>query len=173
MLGFSIGELLSKYSYENKILATPIFKKAKPNLVADVFVLMPFAESFKPVFDDHIKPVCTKLGFTVQRADDIFRTGNIIDDIWSMICNARKYVIADCTSRNPNVFYELGVSDTVGKDVIIITQNEDDIPFDLRPRRYIPYIFTPRGMKDFESILEKFLTAKLWEIKDDGRMEPV
>jgi hypothetical protein len=140
--------------------------------VADVFILMPFAESFKPVFDDHIKPVCTKLGYTVQRADDIFGPGNIIDDIWSMIYNAKK-VIADCTSRNSNVFYELGVSDTVGKQAIIITQNKDDVPFDLRNRRYIEYTFNQRGMNLFELTLERFLTAKVWEYTDDSRLVPL
>ena len=145
-LNFSIRELLSKYNFEYRFISCPIFSEPKSDLVADVFVLMPFAETFKPVFDDHIKTVCNKLGYTVQRADDIFRAGNIIDDVWSMIYNAKK-VIVDCTSRNPNVFYELGISDTIGKDVVIITQNKDDIPFDLRHRRYIKYVFTPRGMK--------------------------
>ena len=171
MFDFSISELLSKYKYEYRFISSPIFSEQKSELVADVFVLMPFAEKFKPVFDNHIRAVCDKLGYSVQRADDIFRPGNIMDDIWSMIYNAKK-VIVECTSRNPNVFYELGISDTIGKDVIIITQNKDDIPFDLRHRRYIKYVFTPKGMKDFEVALEKYLTAEGWEIKDDGREVP-
>ena len=134
---------------------------------------MPFAEKFKPVFDNHIRAVCDKLGYSVQRADDIFRPGNIMDDIWSMIYNAKK-VIVECTSRNPNVFYELGISDTIGKDVIIITQNKDDIPFDLRHRRYIKYVFTPKGMKDECSLgktdkLRVYWTKSLTELHKVGR----
>jgi hypothetical protein len=46
---------------------------------------------------------------------------------------------------------------TVGKPVILITQNEDDVPFDLRHIRYITYEYTPSGMTAFESALAKTL----------------
>jgi hypothetical protein len=68
---------------------------------------MPFQESLRPVFDDHIKPVCTKLGYTIRRADEILMAGNIVEDVWSLNYNS-KVVIADCTSKNSNVFYEIG-----------------------------------------------------------------
>lgn len=167
MIGFSITGLIANYSRTFTFNATPIFGQPRRDLKADVFVLMPFAEIFKPVFDDHIKPTCEKLNYSVRRADEIYRTSNIISDVWSLSYNA-KYVIADCTSKNPNVFYELGVADTIGKEIILITQNKDDVPFDIRHRRYIEYQFTPRGMKDFESTLEKYLTANIWVHTDEG-----
>jgi hypothetical protein len=37
--------------------------------------------------------------------------------------------------------------------VVLITQEDSDIPFDLRHRRYIRYDYTPRGMKKFEKQL--------------------
>jgi hypothetical protein len=33
---------------------------------------------------------------------------------------------------------------------ILITQNNEDVPFDLRHIRYITYEYTPHGMKKFE-----------------------
>ena len=53
-----------------------------------------------------------------------------MDVIWESINRAR-IVIADTTTRNPNVFYEIGICHTLGKDVILITQDSEDVPFDL------------------------------------------
>ena len=75
-----------------------------------------------------------------------------MQDIWVSICNSR-LVIADCTGRNANVFYEIGLAHSVGTPVLLITQSPDDIPFDLRSIRYISYEYTPRGMVAFESAL--------------------
>ena len=46
----------------------------------------------------------------------------IIEDIWKSI-NEAKFLIADVTGRNPNVFYEIVVAHTIGKSVIIISQD--------------------------------------------------
>ena len=72
-----------------------------------------------------------------------------------------RVLIADCTERNPNVFYEIGIAHTLGKQVILIARSDDDIPFDLRPIRYINYKYTPRGMSEFEGNLQKHLSFAL------------
>jgi hypothetical protein len=113
----------------NPIKVEPIWdldKKSK----TDIFVIMPFDDKLKPVFDDHIKKVCKNLQLSVKRADDIFAPNIIINDIWSLLFNSI-IIICDCTGKNPNVFYELGMAHTIGKKVIIITQNQKDIPFDI------------------------------------------
>jgi hypothetical protein len=52
--------------------------------------------------------------------------------------------IADLTGRNPNVFYELGVRHAVNDNTILISESEEDVPFDLRGQRLIVY------KRDFE-----------------------
>ena len=47
---------------------------------------------------------------------------------------------ATVTGRFPNVFYEARIAHTLGREVILITQNENDIPFDLRHLRYVRYL---------------------------------
>ena len=89
------------------------------------------------------------MGVTVRRADDFFTAHSVVQDIWKAIVSAR-LIVADCTDRNPNVFYEIGLAHTIGKSTILLTQREEDIPFDLQQRRYIAYQFTPPGMKEFE-----------------------
>ena len=81
-------------------------------------------------------------------------------DVWEGIYGARA-VIAECTGRNPNVFYEIGIAHTLGKPVILTTQTTEDVPSDLRNIRYIHYQYTPPGMKLFETTLQKTLSETL------------
>jgi len=59
--------------------------------------------------------------------------------------------------KNPNVFYEIGIAHTLGKQTVLITQRLADIPFDLRHLRVIPYEYTPKGMQKFETSLTETL----------------
>ena len=43
------------------------------------------------------------------------------------------------TDRNPNVFYELGIAHALQKEVVLITQDINDVPFDLRHFRCVVY----------------------------------
>ncbi len=108
------------------------------------FVLMPFREPFMRLYDEHVRPTLEELGLRVMKADDIFTPTAIVEDIWEHI-NRSRFVVADVTGKNPNVYYELGVAHTVGKDAIILTQNEDDVPFDLRHLRYFAYTDNQEG----------------------------
>jgi chaperonin GroEL len=48
-------------------------------------------------------------------------------------------VVADATTRNPNVNYELGICHTLGVPTVIITKNMEDVPFDYQHHRCITY----------------------------------
>lgn len=78
------------------------------------------------------------------RADDIWKYDAIIQDVVSLI-NRSRIIVCDCTGRNANVFYEAGIAHTLGRDVILITQSEADIPFDLRHLRYVVYLNNGEG----------------------------
>jgi hypothetical protein len=123
----------------------------------EVFVLMPFSQAMQPIFDDHIKVVCTGLGLRAQRSDDFFNANVIVEDIWRAIYYAQ-VIIADCSGRNPNVFYEAGLAHALGRTTVLITQSLDDVPFDLRHLRVIRYAYTPPGMKEFEEDLSSTLS---------------
>ena len=49
------------------------------------------------------------------------------------------------------VFYEIGIAHTIGKPMILITQNQEDIPSDLRHIRYIQYAYTKAGLMKLEN----------------------
>jgi len=105
---------------------------------------MPFGPSFDGVYSSILKPNIQKLGLHVLRADEIYSTGPIIEDIFQHIIDS-DIVIADVSGKNPNVNYELGVSHALKKRVIIVSQNIDDIPFDYRHIRTIIYNPLKRG----------------------------
>ncbi len=113
----------------------------EPTLVS---VMMPFAAEFGAVFES-IKQASDSVGLRCRRADDIWENAAIIQDVVSLIDRSR-IVICDCTGRNPNVFYEAGIAHTLGREVILIAQSEQDIPFDLRHLRYIRYHNNSEGL---------------------------
>ena len=67
------------------------------------------------------------------------------------------------SGKNPNVFYEIGIAHTLGKNVIPITQNIDDVPFDLRHHRVLTYLKNNEGLQELKNILKK----KIESIKID------
>lgn len=144
-----------------------------------VFVLMPFSEVDKEIYEDVIKPSMNELGLNCLRADEIFGFKAIMEDILRYIATA-KIIIADVTGRNPNVFYELGISHTIKDNVVIITQTLDDVPFDLRHIRCIVYTHTLRGLQKLRvdltntvsTVLEQEfepaeLLSKVYNLKDE------
>lgn len=145
-----------------RIVVEPAFglPKKESQFDTNAFMIMPFSSEMQPIYENCIKPLVESLNLTIKRADNLFSTQSIMNDIWS-IANAAKFIIADCTGKNPNVFYELGIAHTLGKPAIILTQNPEDVPFDLRHLRYIPYISTADGLKKLESDLQNAINKVL------------
>jgi len=102
------------------------------------FVIMPFEQEFESVYVGFIEPVLRSSGYDVKRADDIENQRNIIRDIVESIYSS-SLIVADLTGTNPNVFYELGLAHAFERQVILITQSIDDVPFDLQSQRLLEY----------------------------------
>lgn len=156
---FSLSALTE--SGENPIYVTPTLGRPKPNKdAAQVFVAMPFRDELLPVYQDHILTVTNRIGLSCRRGDDFSNINRVMDDVWTAIFNSQ-ICIADCTGKNANVFYELGLAHTLGKKAILISQSESDVPFNIKDRRVILYEFTPRGMSEFEDKLERTIRGEL------------
>jgi hypothetical protein len=145
--------------------ATETFKKLEKSVKVksgeSCFVMMPFANPLGQYYDKIYKPAIEKAGLVPVRADaEIFGTGKIIDQICVGIKQA-KVLIAELTSRNPNVFYELGLAHALQKPVVLVSSNENDVPFDLHHIRVIYYDVTDPfwGTKLIDKIAENILSA--------------
>ncbi len=108
-----------------------------------VSVMMPFDAAYKGVYET-LQAAAHEIGMRCQRADDIWETDTVIQDVANLIGRAR-VVICDLTGRNPNVFYETGIAHTLGRDVVLITQNASDVPFDVAHIRYLRYLNNGEG----------------------------
>lgn len=124
-------------------------ERIEPELIS---VMMPFEAAFTSVYEA-IQQAATAAGLRCRRADEIWEAPAIIQDIANLIDRSR-VVVCDCTGRNPNVFYEAGIAHTLGREVVLVTQNTADIPFDLRHLRYIPYLNNVEGRLALTSALQ-------------------
>jgi len=102
------------------------------------FVLMPFNAEFDDVYEFGIKGACSDADVYCERVDEQIFLGSLLDRIYNQISRA-DLLIADMTGRNANVFYEVGYAHALGKNVILLTQNTEDIPFDLKHFPHIVY----------------------------------
>lgn len=138
-------------------------KKVHSEESLSIFVVMPFSTQFRDVYNKGIKSLAGKMGFACVRADELFQSKPIMEDILRLIYKS-KIIIADTTGRNPNVFYELGISHTTKEYVIIISQSLDDVPFDLRHLRCFLYSPSIDGIKNLQLVLFKALLEIYLEI---------
>jgi hypothetical protein len=158
LLKISITDYASGKQANIKI--EPSFGKPRSGDWPNAFVIMPFQESLKPIFDEHILPVARSLDLTCKRGDEFFSDDSIMDEVWSAIYHS-KVCIAECTGLNANVFYEMGIAHTLGRPCILIAQSLDGLPFDIRHRRIIVYETTPSGLRKFRDSLKKAIQDEL------------
>jgi hypothetical protein len=142
--------LLDQY---RRVETPKVFSLERDVIIDDklMSVMMPFAKEFDDVYKA-INSAALKKSMKCKRADDIWEHDHVFDDVVHLIDHSR-IIVCDCTGRNPNVFYEAGIAHTLGRHVILITQNPDDIPFDLRHLRYIHYATDVAGRAKLEEAL--------------------
>jgi len=102
------------------------------------FVMMPFGHWFDSYYKELFTPAIKDAGMEPFRADELFSTGTVIEQIWEQIQKS-KILLAELTGKNANVFYELGLAHAARKPVVFLSGNLEDVPFDLRHLRVIVY----------------------------------
>lgn len=123
--------------------------------------MMPFDAAFNVVYAS-VREAADNVGLRCLRADDIWENNEIVQDVVSpSLIDRSRIVICDCTGRNPNVFYEAGIAHTLGRDAILITQSEHDIPFDLRHLRYVKYLNNAEGRASLTQALQSRIQTLL------------
>jgi hypothetical protein len=155
--GMSLSEVAMLSRHSKGMAVVPFFGRPdKLDGKVDVFVLMPFNAKMAKVYANHIKKMGEELGLAIQRADEIFSPRPFMNKVWDCIC-AAQLILADCTEKNPNVFYEIGIAHSVGKKVVLITRSDRDIPSDIKQFDYISYIYDPEGVDTLIGKLKMFL----------------
>jgi hypothetical protein len=125
------------------------------------FIIMPFGrQDLEELYAEFLLPALNECELECQRGDDIFGSNVIMEDIRTAISSA-DLIVADLTGQNPNVFYEVGIAHTLGKPVLLLSMSMEDIPFDLRHRRVLPYEYTPMGCKRLVAKLKQHVASML------------
>jgi len=144
------------------------------------FVLMPFGQKkdengrtidFDEIYNKVIKPAVEDAELEPIRADEETIGGIIHKPMFErlMLC---PYAVADLTTANPNVFYELGVRHGIRPhSTVLIFGKGGRLPFDVAPLRAIPYGINAAGApespnEDRKAIADRLITSR--EPSDDS-----
>ena len=124
---------------DGEILIKPrVFRVPKsPASRTAAAVMMPLDPKLYRVYET-IREACADTGFECRRADDIWEESTIIQDIFNLIYRSH-VVIVDFTMKRPNVMYEAGLAHALGRHVVPIATDLEDVPFDIRHHRVLKY----------------------------------
>jgi len=112
-----------------------ILKPAEKSL----FAAMPFAREYEDTFFVAMAPSAEAVGAVCRRVDQEEYVGDVVRRIEIMISNAVA-VVVDLSEAKPNVFYEAGFAQGLGKPLIPICQTPvKDLPFDVNHWNIIEY----------------------------------
>ena len=109
------------------------------------FVIMPISSQqnyeeghFSLVYEDIIKPAIESSGLISVRADETKNTNLIQLDILRNVIES-PMAVCDMSSKNPNVFYELGMRQAFDLPTVLIKDEITEAPFDINGLRYVTY----------------------------------
>jgi len=104
-----------------------------------VFCVMPFSETWSDtVWKSCIALAASRAGLTAKRGDTTLRTGNLTQNVWNEVLESG-CIVADLTTPNPNVYYEVGLAHALGRDMFVMVQKGTNLPADLKPAHYLEY----------------------------------
>jgi Nucleoside 2-deoxyribosyltransferase len=124
------------------------------------FVMMPFDEEFDDIYRLVITPPLERAGYLVSRADSALDQRNIMRNVVAGIDDA-DIIVADLTGLNANVLYELGIAHGLVKPVVMLTQDIESLPFDLRAYRVLAYSTDFRRINVFSESLEELARSHI------------
>lgn len=120
------------------------------------FVIQPFdGGKFDKRFEDTFSPAIKEAGLEPYRVDQDPQVEVPIESIEKGIRDAA-ICLADITTDNPNVWYELGYAFAAGKSVVMVCSDErkeSRFPFDIQHRTVIKY--QSESSSDFEQLQQE------------------
>ena len=130
-----------------------------------IFVLTPFEKREAATYAAIVEAF-ENWNMNVMRGDEEHVTSNILRHIVTLIAKA-KVVIANVSSRNPNVMYELGIAHGLGKTVIMVAKSLNNVPFDLSHQRILLYKNRTDLVSKLRDSVGRVFIAK--DLRDDQR----
>jgi hypothetical protein len=124
-------------------MALKMSERSMRKIMDRVFVIQQIGKKDSPeraradeIYNYIIVPAVKVVGLESYRADLDLTPGAITPRMLSELLGAR-LVIADLTGRNPNVFYELGITHSFVRPLISIADSASTLPFDAKDEKVI------------------------------------
>jgi hypothetical protein len=121
---------------------------------------MQFGGEYDDVYTDVVKQSCQAYKVNVMRADEVMGPGLILADIVREISESQ-LVIADISTGNSNVYFEVGYALALRKPTILLAKKGTGLPFDVAGFRVLFYEDTIGGKGKLEEGLKKHLQSIL------------
>lgn len=136
------------------------------------FVIQPFDRGkFDKRYYDVIKPALKSAGMNAYRVDNDPTSTILIETIEERIKNSR-FCLADITTDNPNVWYEVGY--TIASDISIIlicsSERTTPFPFDIRHRNIINY--KTDSPSDYDTLKEDIIRKSQAILSTPNKRKP-
>ena len=143
----------------------------------ECFVIMPISNQhdsddghFQLVYEDIIKPSIEANNLIPRRADETKNTNLIQLDILKKIIET-PIAVCDMSSKNPNVFYELGMRQAFDMPTVLMKDENTTAPFDIQGLRYVTYKKEMRHRDVVKAISELTDCIKDTYAKKDDKTE--
>lgn len=120
-----------------------------------IFLIIPYNQKFTDI-SNVIRDAVKSANHQLVRLDDIEFSGMSITNVLHTELKKADLVIADVSSQNPNVMYELGIAHALKKSMMLIAQKGDLIPFDLTQYRSILF-YEREHLFKLSNSLQKYL----------------
>jgi hypothetical protein len=132
-----IDKLLRK---RQQIVVSPKAFKVRDYEVDErqVLVLIPFSKEFEDIYHFGIVSACNRAGLKTIRYDLVKYSDITNDQIYEIMLRSG-LVVAELTNSNPNILYQVGIANTLGKETILIARKGSEIPFNIRNMRIVFY----------------------------------
>jgi nucleoside 2-deoxyribosyltransferase len=138
------------------------------------FVITPIGDDTSPtrraidgLVEAVIEPTLLDLGFQVEVAHRISRSGSITNQVLELVLSA-DLVVANLTDLNPNVMYELAVRHSARKPVITIAEANTRLPFDVADQRTIFYRNDMAGVIELRTTLQAACGEAIQDAEPDN-----
>lgn len=135
-------------------LAESIVSMAERVLVSKtVAVMMSYAldEVTRSNLENCFENACKEYDYQKEQVTELTAEEGIVPDIHKKIQQSA-FVLVDLTGLRPNVFYELGFAQGLGKRVIVTAQEGTELPFDVKD---VPTLFWEADWADLQKRLEE------------------
>jgi tetratricopeptide (TPR) repeat protein len=147
------------------------------------FVLMPFGQKpspsgrlidFDAVYQELIAPAIAAARLEPLRADEEMTGGIIHKPMFEQLILC-EYAVADLTTANANVFYELGLRHAVrpASTLLLFAKDASQLPFDVALLRALPYALGPDGKPANSKADKTALADRLREARKAAADSPV